>query len=320
MNHINGYFCAFFNYKPKLSTGHMHYCFIINNEPTKASNSTSILSQIENLNTPIDYEVYKTTAHGATITYVKEYCMEHTDLETCFVACGGDGTINEVASGMAGFKDKHLAVLAYGSGNDFIKYYKGKEFRNLQKIIDGTPHKIDILKVNEDRYSINICNFGFDSVVASAANQLSRKGFRRPYRWGIIKALFCGRFNDILVKADGELLNGGRKMLLCTLGNNSYVGGEFHCSPYAQNDDGLIEVGYCKTISLLTFARMIGSYTNGTHLDNPSYAKHFIYRRAKSIEIHSAKPLELCLDGEMLTGQDFKVEVVPSAISFIIPS
>lgn len=70
------------------------------------------------------------------------------------------------------------------------------------------------MKVGDDRYSINVCNFGFDSVVASTANKLSRKGNKNPYRWGIVKAIFCGRFNRIQVKADGEELNPGKRMLL----------------------------------------------------------------------------------------------------------
>ena len=148
------------------------------------------------------------------IDHVRDYCKANPDQETCFVACGGDGTINEVATGMVGAKNKHLAVLAYGSGNDFIKYYPGKDFLSVADLVKGTAHKIDILKVGQDHYSINVCNFGFDSVVASTANKLSRKGNKNPYRWGIVKAIFCGRFNSIQVKADGELLNEGKRMLL----------------------------------------------------------------------------------------------------------
>ena len=236
------------------------------------------------------------------------------------MACGGDGTINEVATGMVGAKKKHLAVLAYGSGNDFIKYYEGKDFLSLKNMIKGTPHDIDILKVNQDRYSINVCNFGFDSVVASTANKLSRKGNKNPYRWGIVKAIFCGRFNRIQVKADGEELNPGKRMLLCTLGNNNHVGGEFFCSPRAKNDDGLVEVGFCKTTTLAGFLGLLPIYTAGNHLDDPKASKHFIYRQSKTVDVHSDKQIELCLDGEMLPGNDFHIEVLPGAISFIIPA
>lgn len=218
----------------------MHYCFIVNNEPGKAGNADIIRADIEKLPEKIDFEIYLTTAEKTAIDHVRDYCKANPEQETCFVACGGDGTINEVSTGMVGSKNKHLAVLAYGSGNDFIKYYEGKDFRSVADLVKGTAHKIDILKVGDDHYSINVCNFGFDSVVASTANKLSRRGNKNPYRWGIVKAIFCGRFNSIQVKADGELLNQGKRMLLCTLGNNNHVGGEFFCSPRAKNDDGLM--------------------------------------------------------------------------------
>ena len=297
----------------------MHYCFIINNEPSKAGNAEKIEADIKRLEKTIDFEIYRTTAEKTATEFVKEFCQKNPEQETCFVACGGDGTINEVASGMVGAQDKHLAVLAYGSGNDFIKYYQGKDFLSVGSLVNGTPHKIDILKVN-DSYSINVCNFGFDSVVASTANKLSRKGNKNPYRWGIVKAIFCGRFNRIQVKADGEELNPGKRMLLCTLGNNNHVGGEFFCSPRAKNDDGLIEVGYCKTTTLMGFLGLLKIYTVGEHLDNPKASKHFIYRQSKTVDVHSDKQIELCLDGEMLPGNDFHIEIIPGAISFIIPN
>ena len=298
----------------------MHYCFIINNEPGKAGNADIIRADIEKLPEPIDFEIYLTTAQKTAIDHVRDYCKANPEQEACFVACGGDGTINEVATGMVGAKNKHLAVLAYGSGNDFIKYYEGKDFRSVTDLVKGKAHKIDIIKVGQDHYSINVCNFGFDSVVASTANKLSRKGNKNPYRWGIVKAIFCGRFNRIQVKADGELLNEGKRMLLCTLGNNNHVGGEFFCSPRAKNDDGLIEVGYCKTTTLVGFLGLLPIYTAGQHLDNPKAAKHFIYRQSKTVDVHSDKEIELCLDGEMLPGTDFHIEIIPKAISFIIPA
>jgi YegS/Rv2252/BmrU family lipid kinase len=299
---------------------YMHYCFIINAEPSKAGNAQKIEADIKKLEKPLDFEIYTTTAERSATQFVKEYCAQYPDQETCFVACGGDGTINEVATGMVGADKKHLAVLAYGSGNDFIKYYEGKDFLSVEQLVKGTPHKLDIIQVNADRYSINVCNFGFDSVVASTANKLSRKGNKNPYRWGIVKAIFCGRFNRIQVKADGEELNPGKRMLLCTLGNNNHVGGEFFCSPRAKNDDGLIEVGYCKTTTLAGFLGLLPIYTAGKHLDDPKASKHFIYRQSKTVDVHSDKQIELCLDGEMLPGNDFHIEIIPGAISFIIPN
>ena len=114
----------------------MHYCFIVNNEPGKSGNADTIRNGIESLKDPIDYEIYLTTKEKSATEFVRGYCKENAEQETCFVACGGDGTINEVATGMVGADNKHLAVLAYGSGNDFIKYYEGKDFRNIEQMVN----------------------------------------------------------------------------------------------------------------------------------------------------------------------------------------
>lgn len=300
----------------------MKYCFIINNGPGKTANAPKIIEEIRTLDTAIEHRIYKTTAIRTATGFVASECRNHPDQEMCFVACGGDGTLNEVATGImkGGPHNKYLAVLAYGSGNDFIKFYPGLNFRSIKDLVNGTAHSIDIMKVNENAYSINVCNFGFDATVCARANKLTRKGWNNVYRWGLVHAILFARFNRIDVTVDGEPINHGRRMLLCTLGNNNHVGAEYCCSPRARNDDGLIEVGFVKCTTLLGFLSLMGDYRNGTHLDNPRTAKHFIYRQARTIEIHSHKPTELCLDGEMLPGQDFKVEILPRAINFIIPA
>lgn len=301
----------------------MHYCFIINNAPSKAQNAHKITSEIEHLGTAIDCEIYKTTAVRSATEFVCNYCRTYPDREICFVACGGDGTINEVATGimMGGTSNKHLAILAYGSGNDFIKYYPDKDFRNIKNLLSGQPHDIDIMKIDDSHYSINVCSIGFDSVVARVANSLNHRGWKCSYSVGVLCALLTAMRNKIDVAVDGKRINEGKPMLHCTFGNNSHDAGEFCCSPYAYNDDGLIEVELCKTCTWFEFIiNLLPDYKKGTHLDNPKTSRYFIYHRAHRVDIHSNKPMDLVIDGELLPGQDFHVEILPHAISLIIPT
>lgn len=121
------------------------------------------------------------------------------------------------------------------------------------------------------------------------------------------------------MKADGEQLNAG-KLLLCTLANNRYVGGEFFCAPKAFNNDGLIDVCLLKTMPLVGFLQILPVYTAGQHLDNPKFAKKVVYRQARRIEISAPKRIELCLDGEMLAGQNFTAEILDKAVGMIVPA
>lgn len=296
----------------------MKYIFISNGREDKAAMKNEIEGQIKALESPIDYEFYLTKSQGDATSFIKGYCLSHVEEETCFVACGGDGTINEVVSGIVGASKKYFGVIALGTGNDFVKYYKGKDFKSVKALVEGTASPIDILKVN-DRYSVNVCNFGFDSIVGSTGAKLSTRGWKNPYRWGIVDAIIRGRFNRIKVSVDGEPLN-KNVLLLCTIANCHYVGGEFFCAPRAKNNDGLADVCLIKCMTLFQFLGILPVYTAGKHLDDPKQSKKCIYRQGKHIEFHSTKVIEACLDGEMLPGTDFIVDVIPGALNFVIPA
>ena len=108
----------------------MKYIFVCNKNAGQRQATSLIRDQIQKLSNKIEYELYETKAPLDATRFVTEYCDAHKDEETCFVACGGDGTINEVASGIVNKKNKSIAPFACGSGNDLIKYYKGKDFLN----------------------------------------------------------------------------------------------------------------------------------------------------------------------------------------------
>ncbi|MDE5549074.1 MAG: diacylglycerol kinase family lipid kinase, partial [Clostridia bacterium] len=100
-----------------------------------------------------EYEIYVTKNAGDATAYVKQKC-EETDEDIRFFSCGGDGTLNEVASGAVGHKNAIVALYPSGSGNDYVKYYGGKEyFLNIDNLIDGRETKIDIIQVG-DRYAV----------------------------------------------------------------------------------------------------------------------------------------------------------------------
>ena len=296
----------------------MYYCFIINAKGGKGQNVALLQEKLNEISDCPEHQIHATEGPQDAINFVRTYCEQHPSDEVCFVACGGDGTIMQVASGMVGSPNKSLAVMPFGSGNDFIKYYKDCDFMDLGKLFSGTIHPIDIMKVN-DSYSINVCNFGFDSVVCSTANRINERGGKNGYRKGVATAVLKGRFNRIEVKADDELIS-GKKMLLCTLANNRYVGGEFLCAPRAKNDDGLIDVCHIHTMPLLRFLKLLPIYTRGEHLEDKSFESKIVYRQAKHVEVSSASEIGLCLDGEMLKGTHFDIDILPNAINFVIPA
>ena len=125
-----------------------------------------------------------------------------------------------------------------------------------------------------------------------------------------------GRFNDIEVFADGEKLN-EKQMLLATLAHGQYVGAKFRCAPKSVNNDGLIDVCVLKTMTFLGLGMIIGTYTKGKHLDRKR--RKIVYRQAKEIKMVSPKDFDVCVDGEMIKGNNFTVKVLPGAVNLVIP-
>ena len=268
-----------------------------------------------------DCEVYVTAGPQDAIRAVRGYC-ESTKDTLRFYACGGDGTLNEVINGAAGFP--HAAVGCYpsGSGNDFVKYYGGKRaFLDIPAQLSAPTVPVDLISTN-GRFSINIVNIGFEAMCADRMVNFRRFPLfhgPRSYYPAVLATLVDGMKHPFKITADGETLCDG-KIMLSTFANAEYVGGSFRCAPRAFVDDGLMDICLVKPISRLKFAKMIGLYQRGEHLDDPMMQEYLVYRRAKQVEIVSPKPSMICLDGEIVKGDHFTVEVVPGALQFILPA
>ena len=300
----------------------MKYIFIVNCRKDKAAIRQEVESQLAELQGELESRgdvasVYLTTGEGDATREVRLYSDLHPTEKVCFVACGGDGTVNEVASGIVGFENKSLAVLDLHSNNDFVKYYPGRNFKSIRAILNGDDTKIDIIRIN-DSYSINVCDIGFDAVVASRANELTMKGRKNVFRLGVLRAMFFGRFNHARIVADGERI-GRRRLLLCTLANGKYVGGEFLTAPRACNNDGLIELCHIRPILLITFLLMLKTYVRGKHLEHKFFSRFVTYRQVKHVEVTSRQMIELCLDGELLPGTKFMIDIMPNEICLRLP-
>ncbi len=300
----------------------MKFIFVVNPFAGAGGTEDKIRSAIARLPEKDDCEIYVTKAPGDATEFVRSTCKKHAKERLRFIACGGDGTINEVFSGAVGADNVSLTCYPCGSGNDFVKCFGGAEaFLDVAALIRAPEQKLDVLKVG-DRYSINVTNFGFDTTVAITVNKEREKtghGSKSAYTRGIVIALIKSMKTKCKVWADGELLNPDGKILLCTAANGQYVGGSFKCAPKARTDDGFVEVCIVKPISRIRFFRTIKPYTNGEHIDSEGMKDIVIYRRAKKVSVEAPEGFAYSLDGEIIHENKFTVGIVEKALRFAAP-
>lgn len=302
----------------------MKHIFIVNPHAGKVDHTSVIRQQLEALDTSIQWECYVTQARGDATTYVMQRLSTAGNEDIRFYACGGDGTLNEVLSGIMNVgQDTGAQLAAYpcGSGNDYIKYYgTAADYLDLPRLVNGTPHDVDVMQVG-DRYSINVCNFGFDALVCKTMENVRRwplLGGKNAYTTGILRHIITGRSTSVTLRVDGKDYFQGR-ILLCTLANGRYVGGKYKCAPGSDNADGLLEVNLFRPMGIVKFASLIGCYADGTYPSVESVKPYHNYCRGTEVEISSPRPLYLCVDGEVLCDTHFHVHNLPRAIRFVVP-
>ena len=307
----------------------MKYIYIINGRADKTPYYEEFYAQLKEI--PHTYTVYTTMGEGDATRYVRLYCDLHPEEEVCFVACGGNGIINGVASGLVGYAvssdeaaklcaNKTMAILYFGGATqDFIVNLPGRNFQSVREMLDGSVTPIDIIQVN-DSFCLNVCNLGFNSTVASRANELVAKGknAHQAYTRGVINAFLTSRFNRIKVVVDGKLIAPGR-MVLCTVANGRRVGGEFNCAPTAKIDDGLMDVCYFRAMSLLRLLMLFPLYRSGKHIGSRPGKNKVLYRQAREVSISSKDLIDIYIDGEQLPGSQFNLKILPGALPLRLP-
>lgn len=312
----------------------MKHIFVVNPKAGGKDESVYIVDQLKNVDA--ETEVYVTRGPRDATRFVAERCAASDEETLRFYACGGDGTLNEVVSGVMGVESgerrvRRVEVGCYpcGSGNDFVKNWPEADFHNMKSLLEGEAVDVDVMRFCANssqggsiRYSLNTLNFGFEAAVCRTMSDVRRKpiiGGRMAYTTGIVKSLATGRRNYCRVEVDGELWH-DEKLLLLSLANGQYAGGGYHCAPRAVVDDGQIEMLAVKPMSIASFARLIKYYENGELIERPELRKVVSYRRGQRVTIEAGGRSFVATDGELVEGARFEIEVLPKALRFVVPS
>ena len=263
----------------------------------------------------LSYEVRVSTAPGEAIRIARE--AADTGEEIRIYACGGDGTLNEVVAGAAGYDNAAVTVFSGGSGNDFVKIFDDpKAFFDLHRLLDAEEATFDLIRCNED-LALNICSVGLDARIAADVSSYKRlpllHGFR-AYAASTVVNVIRGIAEHYLVEINGETID-AEQTFVCVC-NGRYYGGGFNPIPEADPADGMLDVLLVRKVSRVQVPFIIGKYKNGRYKELSDFAR---YIKTDRVKVICDKPAAVNMDGEVRTAQVVEMQVAEEKVRFFYP-
>lgn len=213
-----------------------------------------------------EYEVEWTTERNHAIDIARKASDDHE----LIIAFGGDGTVNEVITGIAqaGYKST-VGILPVGRGNDSaFNIRQTKKLEDLIEMIQLNEHRvIDCVKVNDgDRYTMSVGGAGLD---ADVAVQTSTKSTRLSYNIALYNSFFRYRPRHMLIDIDDGREVRDIRSLTTMVGNGQRISDGLMVTPNALIDDGLLDIMIVGNTSIMESLIVSTRLGKGTHLSHP---------------------------------------------------
>lgn len=239
------------------------------------------------------------------------------------VAAGGDGTVNEVVSGihMSG-SGIPLAVLPSGTTNDFASSVgiEPTSYCLYNLIKDYRIVSADIGRFNERQYFLNVTAGGILSDVAHSVSVDAKTMFgKAAYIAEGVKTVFEKgmRSTPLLYEMDGD--REVFETFFFILANSKSVGGFSKIGVDAKINDGFMDLCVVKKVDALNVLPMLTQIQTGTHIHN----KYVEYRHVRDLKIFATEgsdTFHLDCDGEYAGELPLHVEVLQGGINLLLPA
>lgn len=238
------------------------------------------------------------------------------------VAVGGDGTMNEVASGLV-HTNAVLAVLSEGSGNDFGKLVNAPlKVNEVKNIFTSTIAKFDCGKARitfddnsiKERYFFNSLGAGFDAAVAKQVSQISWLRGIPLYAAALLKTL--AGYTPHRFSVTAKEYNQHNNYFLVCVGNGTWEGGGFKITPDALPNDGLFQVCCVKGKSVPEVLPCLPYALSGKHVTKENVEVF----NTQFLTIECEQPFPVHGDGEIFGLNIKKIEIVvlPQCLNVVL--
>jgi len=263
----------------------------------------------EKFKVEIEYSEYKMHAKElASLAVLKK--------PDCIIACGGDGTINEVASAIVGTNIK-LGILPFGSGNGLASNLGiPKDIEKAISIIkNGYSASIDIGRVNK-QYFLSNMGIGIDAMIIKKYEE-SKKRTLLSYLKASLSVGF--KFKSTECKVSFKENEYTAQFFLLFVSNSNEMGYNMSLTPKANLNDGLLDLLMVPQLSLFEKLQL-GCYILCNKVPLFSKANYQLIKEC-TIELPQKTVTYLQIDGEFheLETNKINIDILEKSLEIIIP-
>ena len=257
--------------------------------------------------------ILKTSKKEHAIDLTQRAINEKPDV---VVACGGDGTVNEVARGLVK-TEIPIAVVPVGSGNGIARHFKIPSgiSNSIQLIKKKKIAKMDVGVVN-GHYFFGNMGCALESHFIRIYNKNGSHGIW-AYMIAFFNAIISFKYQKILIEYQKEIKQISPFVFLVS--NTNQQGYNFSLTPKALSDDGKLDLFWMEKSSLIKKIKFMINTLLGKRLKSNDY--NFV--KLSTLKISLFDPGNFCIqiDGEYLplTSKNLEVEVIPKKLNVIVP-
>ncbi len=252
-----------------------------------------------------DTTIVETEYAGHGKELASKFAQEGYDV---VVACGGDGTMNEVASSLV-HTETAFAIVPYGSGNGLARHlgFSMHPREALAQILNGKEHVIDSGLANGKRFFCT-CGTGFDAHISHSFSAEGKRGF-----WTYLKVVLREylKYKPGSYRLVGPSFSLRRRAFLITFANAAQWGNMAYIAPHASTKDGLLDICILSTFPIYSAPLLAYRLFRKTF----DRSRHVTALTSREVTLIRDKAGEFHIDGDpIMMDAEIKVEVDPLSL------
>lgn len=269
-----------------------------------------------------DVTVRHTSEGDGAESIVRTASLQERDRPDCIVACGGDGTVQQVAHVLASLRDDlgdrcpALGLAPAGRCNDFARALSVQRDPDAiaDVLLNGTPVPIDLGRVG-DRHFCTVVTVGVDADITDFVDtmRMPLKG-TLAYLYGTMRVLTRYRGRSLRIEGDFGVIE--RTIFVASSANTPSYGGAIKIAPAADPTDGKLDLCVINQVSMARMATLLPRVLLGRHAAQPEVEFH----KTERLTIEAPERVELWADGERVGCTPVTIQSAPGAVRVLLPA